>query len=300
MDYSCYINVKTVKKPLDIECVEVEIGFGRGDFIVKVAKERPEKTFIGFEITEVSIKKLLKRVNREGIKNIKCVWIDAFFGFQLLFKDRQVKQIYINYPDPFPKKRDVNRRITRKESLYVLSKKLDTGCYIDIRTDHFGFLEYTLEQAKQLECFNISYRELKVNEPVTKYEEKWMKMGKKLYHIRLKKVKEPVFTEFRRIKEVKMLFPVKLKNIVPNPKILEETEHKIRNGLNARFYKVWNRSGNFLIEAIVSENGFVQKFMIIIKRKGNSYIFDISPFSDVLKTKGVQEVVNFVAKESIR
>ena len=300
MDYSCYIDYRRVKKPLDVENVEVEIGFGRGDFITKLAKEFPEKTFIGFEITETSIKKLLKWVNRENIKNIKCVKIDAFFGFELLFRDKQVQRIYINYPDPFPKKRDINRRITRKESLYILAKKLKDGQTIEIRTDHHPFLEYTLEQAKELGCFEISYRKLNVDEPLTKYEAKWLNLGKELYYITLRKIREPKFVKVRTIKEVKVLFPVKLENVNPSLKIFEETEHKIKEGLNARFFKLWKRENNFLLETVLSENGFVQKFFIVVKKKDNSYIFDVSPFSEVLKTKGVQEVVNYVAFKSIK
>ncbi len=300
MEYSCYINFKTIQKPLKIQNLEVEIGFGRGDFLVKIAKENPDKIFLGFEIAEVSIKKLLKRVNREKLKNVKCVKIDAFWGFQLLFKDQQINHIYINYPDPFPKKRDTNRRITRKESLYVMARKLKTNRYIEIRTDHYPFLEYTINQAKELGCFNISYHRINISEPVTKYEEKWLNMGKDLYHISLKKTKDPHPVKIRSIKEVKHLFPVKIQNIKIDPYRIENQKLKIKEGLNASFFKVWNKEENYLIETVLSENGFVQKFMIVIKKKNNSYIFDVSPFSDVLKTKGLQETVNFVAQKLIK
>ncbi len=300
MDYSCYLNFKQIQKPINLDNIEVEIGFGRGDFLVRIAKENPKKNFIGFEIAEVSIKKLLKRINREDIKNIRCVKVDAFFGFQLLFKDEQVEHIYINYPDPFPKKRDVHRRITRKESLYVFAKKLKTNSKIEIRTDHYPFLEFTVKQAEELRCFEISYRDIRVDEPITKYEAKWLSMGKKLYHIVLRKIKEPSYVKIRKIEEVKELFPVKLDNVKPDLTLLEETEHKIDENLHARFFKLWKKDTNFLLETIVSENGFVQKFFIIIKKKDNSYIFDVSPFSDVLKTKGVQRVVNYVAFKSIK
>ena len=300
MDYSCYLNYKVIQKPLNIPDLEVEIGFGRGDFLIKIAKENPEKNFLGFEIAEVSIKKLLKRVNKENIKNVKCVKIDAYWGFQVLLKDNYLNHIYINYPDPFPKKRDTNRRITRKESLYILAKKLKTGKCIEIRTDHFPFLEYTLNQAKELDCFSISYQKINISQPLTKYEEKWLNMGKDLYHILLKKEKEPEPIKIRTIKEVKHLFPVKLENVKINPFEIESKKIKISQTLNATFFKVWQKDENFLIETVLSENGFVQKFMIVIKKKDNSYIFDVSPFSDVLRTKGVQETVNFVAKQTIK
>ncbi|NPA51486.1 MAG: tRNA (guanosine(46)-N7)-methyltransferase TrmB [Aquificae bacterium] len=298
--YHYYINYRNASEPLNLPNLEVEIGFGKGDFLVKLAREYPDKNFLGFEIAEISIKNLLKKAKRENLKNLKCANIDAFWGFQLLLKDNSISHIYINYPDPFPKKRDIKRRITRQESLYIFAKKLKKGSFIELRTDHYPFMKYTIEQAKKLQCFDIRYSKINPDKPITRYEEKWSKMEKTLYKVTMEKKKEPISMKIRTIEKLKHPFPLNLENIEINPYRIENKKFKIKDNLNITFHKVWEKEGSFLIEAVLSEGGFVQKFSIIIKKKEDYYIFDVSPFSEVLKTKGIQESITFLAQKIIK
>jgi len=290
----CYVNYKRVKKPLDLKDPWVEVGFGRGDFIVKLAKEHPERTFIGFELSHLSVEKLLRRVRREGLKNVFCTRIDAYWGFYLLLADGSVEKVFVNYPDPWFKKKHKKRRLTTPERLFVFAKKLKGGGEIKIRSDDRDFIDFTLESARFLGCFEERLERLSVEEPLTKYEEKWLRMGRELYQLTLKKVREPRFVEHPRIKEVEELYPVKVKK--GKVEGLENRTEKLGEKVYLKTFKLWRGKEGYLLEALLAEEGYLQKFFISIRDKGEELVVDVSPFSEVLKTENLQRAVVRVAR----
>ena len=297
----CLINYKSVEKPLPFEDLTVEIGFGSGDFLIKLAKEDPKGRFLGFELSGVAIEKLLRRVRREGLENIFCTRLDAYWGFYLLLKDSSVRKIYMNYPDPWFKKRDIKRRLTKRENLYLFHRKLKEGGTIEIRTDHYPFLEFTLEEASSLGGFSSYLEELDTSQPLTKYEKRWLSMGKKIYRLRLvKRGKTLIIPELRKIKEVKDLFPHKVEKREPDLLALEGREYRLSERVHLKFFSSYEGKGKKLIEALLSEEGFVQKFFVEVRKKGNYWIIDISPHSQVFRTENLRKVLELVAKEGFK
>ncbi|NPB08036.1 MAG: tRNA (guanosine(46)-N7)-methyltransferase TrmB [Aquificae bacterium] len=291
----CYINYKRVEKPLRIPNLEVEIGFGRGDFIVKLAKENPDKNFLGMELSAISVEKLLRRVERERLKNVYCVHIDAYWGFYLLFEDNYLERIYMNYPDPWFKKRHHRRRLTTPERLYMFTRKLKKDREIRIRSDNREFLDFTKEVAGSFGCFEIRERKLTVKEPLTKYESKWLSMGRELYELVLIKRAEPPFVEHPVIEEVKEVFPERVEKGEVSPERLENREIKLGEAVYLKTFRLWQGKEGFLLECLLAEKGYHQKFFMQIKKKESYYIVDISPFSEVLRTRNLQRAVREVA-----
>ncbi|HHW20158.1 MAG TPA: hypothetical protein GXX27_03355 [Thermodesulfovibrio thiophilus] len=156
----------------------VEIGFGSGDFLVKMAKENSNEIFFGIEKSWISVNKLLKKCKQDNLNNIFCIKLDAYWAFQLLFNDASVKKVLINYPDPCFKKSHISRRLTTREKLYIYAKKLVQTDEIRIRSDDYLFVEFTLKESKLLQCFSCIVSNPAINEPVTKYEKKWLSMNK--------------------------------------------------------------------------------------------------------------------------
>ena len=296
---NCLINPADVEKPLKWKGILAEIGFGRGDFTVRLAKLNPNRVVVGFELSGISIEKLLKRVRKENLKNVFCVQMDAFWGFYFLLEDRSVDRIYINYPDPWFKKKHRKRRLTSRKNLLMFSKKLNRGGCILLRTDHYPFLEYTLEEAKNTGCLESSVRELSVDEPLTKYESKWLSKGKKLYEIRLTKVGEPPSTDLPSLKEVAQLFPVRIEG-EPRFEHIENRELRPSDKVIVKTFKAFSRQDSYLIETLLSEEGFTQKFLIEVRRKENFWIADVSRFSQVIRTEGIQRAIELVAHALIK
>ncbi len=293
----CLINPTRVRKPLPFENLLVEIGFGRGDFITRLARENPDKVILGFELSGISIEKLLRRVKKERLENVFCVHMDAFWGFYFLLRDSSVERIFMNYPDPWFKRRHIKRRLTSKRNLYLFSLKMKPGGNINIRTDHYPFLEYTLEQIKELGGFSAYQRELSIEDPITKYEKKWLSMGKKIYELTLVKEGNASCQPLPKVKEVDQVFPVKLEAQRVRVENLENKEFKLSNDTVLKTFKAYRGSNGWLVEALLAEEGFVQKFFFEIReREKEVWILDISPFSQIIRTERLQKAVEKLAE----
>jgi len=291
------INYKLVEKPLPWEDLLVEIGFGRGEFLLRLARENPHRKIVGFELSGISVEKVLRKIRREKLTNVHITRIDAYWGFYLLLKDASVERIYLNYPDPWFKRRHVRRRLTTAGNLYIFAKKLKPRGELRVRTDHFPFVEYTLEQAKAVGCFDSELRKLSVDEPLTKYESRWLRMGKELWELTLLKIREPKPMAVKEIREVGMLFPVKVTGRSPVLERLPGKEFTLAPGVHLRFFELYRRGEDVLFESLLSENGFLQRFFISVRKKEDHYVVDVSPFSQVLRTENLQRVTELVSRE---
>ncbi|QJA05424.1 tRNA (guanosine(46)-N7)-methyltransferase TrmB [Thermosulfurimonas marina] len=292
-----YLNYKRIEKPLRLWPLSVEIGFGNGEFLVRLAREHPEHYFLGIELSGISIEKLLKRIRDLGLTNLFCVRLDAYWAFWFLLSDESVETIYLNYPDPWFKKRHHRRRLTRPDRLWLLARRLRTGGEIRLRTDDRPFLDYTLEVAESLGAFEIRLTEIRPEAPLTKYEAKWLSEGKTLYALSLKKVRPPAEVPHPEIEEVKELFPVRVAHLERLPEVLQRV-FRLREGLVLKIFRAWEHGEDRLLEALLAEEDYTQQFMIFIrKRRQGDYLMDVSPFSEVLKTRGLQEALEFLGKE---
>ncbi|MEN2985442.1 MAG: tRNA (guanine-N7)-methyltransferase, partial [Thermodesulfovibrionaceae bacterium] len=155
-------------------------------------------------------------------------------------------------------------------------------------------LEFTVKEALALRCFSINTTKLEIVEPETKYEKKWLSIGKTIYDLVLIKQKEPESIDIKEIREVERLFPIKVPTKDFNINKLIYKEFKIREGLYLKFFSFWGKGSDYALETLVSENGFLQTFFTILKIKNDYYIVDVSPFSEILKTEGIQEVLKFI------
>jgi len=291
-----YIDYRKIKKPLNFENITVEIGFGSGDFLLKMARENPEEIFFGIEKSWIPVNKLLKKCNKENLNNIFCTKLDAYWAFQLLFRDKSVKKIIMNYPDPWFKKSHAEKRLTKRENLYIYAKKLIPDGEVRIRTDDYPFLDFTLKEKDFLKCFVASVYNPTIDEPLTKYEKRWLSMGKRIWDIVLKKEKEPEFMEIKQIREVEELFPIKINSNKLNIDLISHKEFKIEESLYLKCFSVWKRDNDFAIDVLLSENSFLQAFVVTVKKKNDYFIMDVSQFSEILKTEGVQKALNFLSK----
>ncbi len=288
------INPRRIDK-FKLDNLVIEIGFGNGIYITNLAKLFPNKNFLGIEISGESIKKLLKRIEKENLKNVYCVKMDAYWFFYLFLDNNSVDEIYINFPDPWPKKRHIERRLTKLENLYLFSKKLKLDGFIQIKTDDLNFYNYSLENAKILNCFKIE--ELKGFEDIvrTKYETKWLLMNKQIYKVRLYKIKEiDIDIKLKEIRRIKDMAHVKIDKFIDVSK-LEEKVFKIDEGLVVKFSKSYHRDDGWIIETLLSENNYVHYFFTSFRKKEHEIIISISPFSEVLKTEGILKFLKWLS-----
>lgn len=124
----------------------VEIGIGNGEFISEYAKANPEQNYLGFEVMKRIFNRAIIKARQVESKNVRLIHFDATFIVSLL-QDGCVDNFYVNFPDPWPKKRHKKRRILKTEFIELLARKLKPGGTICMATDQ---IDYALEIAENL------------------------------------------------------------------------------------------------------------------------------------------------------
>ena len=124
--------------------LHVEIGMGKGKFIVEMAKLNPNINYIGIEKYSSVILQATKKLEELELPNLKLMNADAT-NLLDLFKEKSIDLIYLNFSDPWPKKRQAKRRLTHENFLKLYDKLLKKNGEIHFKTDNRGLFEFSLE-----------------------------------------------------------------------------------------------------------------------------------------------------------
>jgi len=130
--------------------IELEIGCGKGKFINEIAIKHPDINFIGIEKFDSVIIRALEKVVEYPLPNLRLVRLDAE-KLPDLFSEGEVSRIYLNFSDPWPKKRTAKRRLTSTQFLDRYRKILKEKSEIRMKTDNEHLFEFSKEEFIQHE-----------------------------------------------------------------------------------------------------------------------------------------------------
>lgn len=169
--------------------LHIEIGMGKGNFILNMAKNNPNINFIGIEkyssVASVAIKKMMEY----NLPNLKVI-ISDIQNLEELLKNK-VDVIYLNFSDPWPKDRHAKRRLTSPNFLKLYDSFFKSRCVIIQKTDNDDLFAYSLNSIKEYgyKIKEISYdlHSTDISNVMTEYEEKFSKMGIKIKYLKAEK-----------------------------------------------------------------------------------------------------------------
>ena len=127
-----------------LENFYLEIGSGKGDFLVKMATKFPKKFFLGVEKNVTCAGISMKKLVENEIKNAKLLYKDGQEVIRLL-RDNSVNVIYLNFSDPWPKKRHYKRRLTSSSFLQEYKRILVSDGQLIFKTDNVDLFQYSIE-----------------------------------------------------------------------------------------------------------------------------------------------------------
>ncbi|GEN58020.1 tRNA (guanine-N(7)-)-methyltransferase [Halolactibacillus alkaliphilus] len=165
--------------------IHVEIGAGKGRFVMGMAKQHPEINFIAIELAKSIIVSAVEKAVEEEPKNVKLINFDAN-DLRDLFADNEINRIYLNFSDPWPKNRHEKRRLTYHTFLAQYQQVLASDGKIIFKTDNRGLFEYSLMSFSHFDML-IDHVSLNLHEDedplnvMTEYEEKFSKRGHPIY-----------------------------------------------------------------------------------------------------------------------
>ncbi|MGZ8192166.1 MAG: tRNA (guanosine(46)-N7)-methyltransferase TrmB [Methylobacter sp.] len=170
----------------------VEIGFGNGDSLAKMAAANPDKNYIGIEVHRPGVGHLLLRLEQQGLNNVRIYCHDAIEIFEQKITDNSVAGVYLFFPDPWPKKKHHKRRIVRPDFVELLVRKLKSGGYFHAATDWQNYAENMLavlsaETAISNSSNTDDYCERPAYRPLTKFEQRGLRLGHGVWDLIFKK-----------------------------------------------------------------------------------------------------------------
>ena len=163
--------------------VALEIGSGKGRFLIGAASDQPDRNFLGIEKSLHYHRLIGERVKKCGLQNVRIINHDAFLVMQKMIADGSVSEIHIYFPDPWPRKREQKRRIIRAEALAEMKRVLvegGSGVYV---TDHQEYFEIAAPLIASV--FRSETRVPGADDPPrTNYEAKYRQEGRPIYEVR--------------------------------------------------------------------------------------------------------------------
>lgn len=171
--------------------IYLEIGMGKGKFIIENALKYPDINFIGCELCSSIIYKASKVMN--NIENIFLINYDAY-KLNDCFEKKEIGKIYLNFSDPWPKTRHEKRRLTSPGFIKVYESILANDGVIEFKTDNRHLFEYSVMKFNELnyEIIDLNLdlhcvEDVKNEEVIkTEYEEKFTELGNKIYYIKVR------------------------------------------------------------------------------------------------------------------
>jgi tRNA (guanine-N7-)-methyltransferase len=173
------------------ESVSIEIGFGNGEFLARLARAKPNSLAVGMEVSQWCVAKAARRALAGGLENVRLMCGDARYLLRYAFDPGAASDIYMNFPCPWPKRRHAGRRVSGAAFAATIASRLAEGGAFVLATDVEQYAEETREAFAASGAFVPGAVERNPErEFQTKYERKWRKMGRDIYEFRAVKASD--------------------------------------------------------------------------------------------------------------
>ena len=149
-----YINFKSIYG--NNNPVNLEIGIGNGEFLAHIGSSNPDENFLGLEVFKEVFLKAVSKVRKQELNNCRVVQFDTALIVRLI-EDNFLNSIYVNFPDPWPKKAHKKRRLLKTHFIDQLASKLKIGGTLYIATDHDDYAEEIAENIVEAKSLKSEY-----------------------------------------------------------------------------------------------------------------------------------------------
>lgn len=168
----------------------VEIGFGNGEALVAMTEREPDKNFVGIEVHEPGVGRLLRAVDAAGLANVRVAMRDAVEVLREQARPASIDELRIYFPDPWPKKRHHKRRLIQPAFVELAADRLVDGGLLHLATDWQPYADWmleALENAQELENLGQPWIERPEWRPQTHFEKRGEKRGHEIRDVLYKR-----------------------------------------------------------------------------------------------------------------
>jgi len=282
----------------------VEIGFGGADFLVDLAQNRPEANVVGVELSLPSLKKGAKKLQTADLRNGRVVQGTGQLVLWALCQPGSVDEVYINFPDPWPKERHHGRRLISEKFLQLLATRLKPDGRLDIATDHAGYAAWIARHLEQSPYFASRLDSTYVNEDpnrlTTKYEQKGFDEGRRGHYFKWRRNEAPAPAVFPVPEELPMPHV-----ILNSPLSLEEIGRRFTpqsakaENVHVELLEMFQSThdGKLLAEAYIKEEPLTQRLGLVVRRRETGdLVVGLHEVGFPRPTRGVQLAIIHLAR----
>lgn len=168
--------------------LEVDLGCGDGSFALGMAHQFPERNFLAVERLLGRVRRVCRRANTAGLKNLRVLRLEARYSVEWLLPPSSVSRLHLLFPDPWPKARHHRRRLVQQGFLTALETILVPGGEFLFKTDHEEYFEWAqVELALFARFKSLEWNEEDFFYPQTDFEEQWRAEGRSVFQLRVQK-----------------------------------------------------------------------------------------------------------------
>ena len=252
----------------------VEIGFGTGLFLVDLARACPAANILGLEISIPALRGAGQKVERSGLSNVRLIQGGAPAAFRALCEPGSVASVFINFPDPWPKKDHLGRRLIDDRFLRLLASRMSSGGGLDIATDHEDYA------AQITECLLRSpHFASRLGAPFTLEDES--RVRTKYERVALQEGRAPRYYKWRR-NEVPVADRFPIPQELPMPHVVlrlpagpAEIGRRFRpstvelDATRVRYIEAYQslHDGKLLIETYINEDPILQRIGLEVRQR---------------------------------
>jgi len=290
-----FLNHGAISRPTDWRAVfandrplEVEIGFGNGEYLERLSRDNPQTNFIGFEQYCERIHRTLRKLSRTGLDNVRVLRLDARAGFERYISPQTVSFVHCLYPPPWPKKSDIKHRLFTGDFLKLVNSRLVDGGTLKIVTDHHPYIDWVKENIQDT-GFSVESKNIKADYG-TKFEKKWVEGGQSEFY-------ELLLTKQAHI-------PVGLKEDSPlqsyliddfNPDNFGFKDHS-QEGVAVSFKEILYdaKKQTALVHVIACDGPMAQNIRIVIARSPKGWRVNLAEGTMLMPTLAVSQALECV------
>jgi len=181
-------------EPLDWRAVfaqyrplEIDLGCGRGAFLLWAARTYPQRNFLGVERLLRRLRRVDRKAVRAGLDNVRLIRVEATYLIVKLIPDNSVSTYHILFPDPWPKRRHHSRRLISAPLLGDVHRTLTAGGVVNCATDHEEYFEWIQCEFQKTGQFGEQDPAVLPQEAWTDFEREFVAAGKRVYRCRWQK-----------------------------------------------------------------------------------------------------------------
>jgi len=273
--------------------VEVEIGFGNGEYLERISCENPQINFIGFEQYCERIHRTLRKLSRTELDNVRVLRLDARAGFERYFFPKTITRVHCLYPPPWPKKSDAKHRLFTTDFLKLVNSRLVDAGVLKIVTDYQPYIDWVGENI-QGTGFTVEFKKIKANYG-TKFEKKWVEGGQnEFYELLLTKHAHiPV-----GIKEDSTLQSYLVNHFNPDNFVMKEYS---QDGIAVSFKEVLYDAKKqvALVHVIACDGPLAQNIRIVIALSPKGWRVNLAEGTMLMPTMAVSQALDCVYQSAL-